>query len=102
MGDFLADYYAVIHYDFVVKLHEKGYLKDIEQMVKHLEKPVLENSSLENSVLEKPILEKQIVENHGFPGILNCQRDGNYLHILSTFLWLNVVHSSDHTIAYRL
>ena len=59
-----------------MKLHEGGYLKD---------------DDLNRFV--------NFLENEGFPGILNCQRDGGYLHILTTYIWLNVVHSSDHTIA---
>jgi len=77
--DFLADYYEVIHREFVVKLHSAGYLKAecLDRWVSYLEK-------------------------EGFPGISCCRRDEVGLHILSTFLWLNVVHSSDHTIADNL
>merc|ERR1711994_30435 len=74
--DFLADYYRVVHEEFTLKLHAGGYLKDedLERFVKYL-------------------------ETEGFPGLSQCQRDGGYLHIFSTFIWLNVVHSSDHTVA---
>ena len=66
----------MVHEEFTLKLHAGGYLKDedLERFVKYL-------------------------ETEGFPGLSQCQRDGGYLHIFSTFIWLNVVHSSDHTVA---
>jgi len=42
------------------------------------------------------------LENEGYPGLTACKRNGTYLHILSTFLWLNVAHASDHTIANNM
>jgi len=77
--DYLADYYKIIHEEFVLKLHDGGYLKD--------------------ECLERWIT---FMEKEGFPGISKCKRHGGYLHIFSTFLWLNVVHASDHTIANNI
>merc|ERR1712087_13530 len=67
--DFLADYWAVIHNEFVVKLSDGGHLcpDALERMVQYL-------------------------DHEGFRGLADCHRDGGYLHILSAFLWLNVVH----------
>jgi len=74
--DFLADYYEIIHLEFSLKLYTKQYVTDhdLEIWVHYL-------------------------EQQGFTGLSLCRRDGGYLHILSTFLWLNVVHAADHTIA---
>merc|ERR1719474_498095 len=77
--DCIADYYQVIHEQFTVKLHEKGYLK---------------NKDLERYV--------HFVEEEGYPGLSACRRDGGYLHIFSTLIWLNVVHSSDHKVATNM
>ena len=73
--DYLADYYRVIHQEFVEPLYANNFVTD-----KDLEIWVL------------------FLENNGYPGIIECQRDDKYLHILTTFLWLNVAHASDHTI----
>ena len=66
----------MIHEDFSLKLYTENYIKDKDLRIW-----------------------VEFLEKEGFIGLSECRRDGGYLHILSTFLWLNVVHASDHTIA---
>ena len=77
--DYLSDFYEIIHNEFVLKLYVNNFIidKDLKEWIGFL-------------------------EDEGYPGILDCKINGNYIHILSTFLWLNVVHSSDHTIANNI
>ena len=74
--DYLADNYRVIFEDFVVPLNQGKFIK---------------NEDLKDWV--------DWMESNGFPGIVECKRDDGYLHIFATFLWLNVIHSSDHALS---
>jgi len=74
--DMLADYYLVIHQEFVRPLFEQN-LVSAEQLLDFV----------------------QFLEDHGYTGVTYCRRNGSYTHIISTLLWLNIVHASDHHIA---
>ena len=58
----------------------------------------------ENNFLKDECLERWVtyMEQEGYPGVLKCKRDGNYLHIFSTFIWLNVVHGADHVLSNNI
>ena len=77
--DYLADNYRVIFEEFVVPLNKGKFIK---------------NEDLKDWI--------DWMESNGFPGITDCKRNGGYLHIFATFLWLNVVHSSDHIISNNI
>jgi len=74
--DMLADYYLVIHQEFVRPLFEQN-LMSAEQLLDFV----------------------QFLEDQGYTGVTYCRRNGSYTHIVSTLLWLNIVHASDHHIA---
>jgi len=74
--DMLADYYLVIHRDFVGPLYDQGFISK-EQLLEFV----------------------QFLEDQGYTGITYCRRNGSYTHVVSTLLWLNIVHASDHHIA---
>jgi len=74
--DMLADYYLVIHQEFI--------------------RPLFEEKLISQEQLSDFV---QFMEDQGYVGVTYCRRNGSYEHILSTLLWLNIVHASDHHIA---
>lgn len=74
--DMLADYYLVIHQEFIRPLFEQQLISE-EQLFDFV----------------------QFLEDQGYTGVTYCRRNGSYTHIVSTLLWLNIVHASDHYIA---